>query len=617
MRVPLRRSFTVVVWLTVVVVARLVILTTFPGVWLSARPLVSTVAGAPIRWWRALTGPTLDSFGRLATSQLGFSPTGPKAFTSPLPFTTFSVIDVAQGATMWKNSGAPPPAPLPTTVLGATTAVWVGDFTAFAVPGRYRLVADNGLESFPFSIGTEVHEEATRAVQRAFYFQRAFTAIEPRHAEGPWVHDSDAALAPPGIVKGWHDAGDYSLYNTTAASSLFWLLQAWADFAPADDDTNIPESGNGVPDLLDEMRWELEWLLSSATPSGAFRNSTCLDRYDAYGRNPPHRAAPYVHGEPGTIATARAVGIAAAAARAFAPFDPAFAGVLEEAARRGWALLESRPDEHSDGPTCGAYRQDGDVKAGRAVRMFAAAGLLVLTGEPRFSAAFEANFDDIDQDPSAYHFNAYACLLYLRADAGDPARQTAIRARLRAHADRTVADAITHPFAWAGRYVWGSIGIGFERSGGFTIRQCLDDPLAGARYCRQALANLDYVFGRNIYQLSYVSGLTGTSRSRGHAFHHWLATARVTPFLFPGAVAGGPNERPEPLDGSRPLAWRPAWGYWDDPAMPRDGATAVDGRFTDNDSWSTNELAIGWQAVTLYNLYFARWASQTLAVAAK
>ncbi len=67
---------------------------------------------------------------------------------------------------------------------------------------------------------------------------------------------------------------------------------------------------------------------------------------------------------------------------------------------------------------------------------------------------------------------------------------------------------------------------------------------------------------------------------------------------------------PEPADisvaYSRPI---PVWGYWGDPAMPRDASTPLEGRYTDNDSWSTNELDIDWQAVTLYNLYFARqWA---------
>ena len=84
-------------------------------------------------------------------------------------------------------------------------------------------------------------DSVVRAVQRAFYYQRAFTEIDAGHAQGPWIHPSDAALAPPNVVKGWHDAGDFSLYSASSNSALFWLLSAAADFSPREDDTDIPE----------------------------------------------------------------------------------------------------------------------------------------------------------------------------------------------------------------------------------------------------------------------------------------------------------------------------------------------------------------------------------------
>ncbi|MEP7118377.1 MAG: glycoside hydrolase family 9 protein, partial [Acidobacteriota bacterium] len=300
----------------------------------------------------------------------------------------------------------------------------------------------------------------------------------------------------------------------------------------------------------------------------------------------------------------------AGAATVYDAVDASFAQRLRAAAGRGWAYLEARPDEHSDGATCGAYRQDGDARTGRAVRMFAAAGMLLATGETRFRDAFERNFVAPADEPSPYHFSAYACLLYRRAAAADPTRVAAIDARLAEVAGVIDDAAAAHPFGWTGRYVWGSIAIGFERAG-LLIARCVADPVAARADCMTALASLDYAFGRNSLQFAYVSGVPGVTRGRQHAFHHWLATLGATPFLFPGAVAGGPNEHPEVDDGSRPLAWpRAVWGYWNDPAMPRSDATAIDARYTDNDSWSTNELAIAWQAPALYNLYFAHWAAR-------
>lgn len=571
-----------------------------------ARPLVVRALEYPLELVRAATGPDLQAFTHLAASQVGYPTAAPKAFTSHRAFGSFTIVDHATGRVVW--AGGAPARELETPHLGPVPTVWIGEFTAFATPGRYRIVADNGLTSHPFSVGAEVFDDAIRAVQRAFYFQRAFTPILERHAEGPWTHGDDTAFAPPGVHGGWHDAGDYSLYNMTATAAVFWLLEAYRDFAPTSDDTNIPESGNGVPDLLDEARWELEWLLSTEDRAGGFQNATCLEEYRAYGANPPERTGRYIYGEVGTIATARAVGVLAYASTIYARFDRQFSETLRAAAIRGWLYLEARPHEHSDGPTCPAFRQNGDVRVGRAVRAFAAAGLLLATGRRAYADAFDATFDGIDGDPTPYGFAAYAALLYLRAPTAVPARRAAIESRVRDLADQARADAQAHPFEWTGRYIWGSIAAGFERVGGYAVKRCLIDPDGGAPHCRQALANLDYAFGRNALQFAYVSGIPGVTRGRQRGFHHWLATLRATPYTFPGMVAGGPNQAPETTDGSRPLASPVAiWGYWGDPAMPRDASTPIDQRYTDNDSWSTNEIDINWQAPTLYMLYFGQW----------
>jgi endoglucanase len=576
-----------------------------PSWWPPLKRSIDAVRGDPAWRRRAAAGPEEPPFQRLAASQVGYAPSMTKRFTSPRRFESFQVVRERDGALAFQ--GGPPARAIPTEALGQVTTVWIGDFTPLQAPGRYRIVAA-GLASFPFEVGPGVFDASVRAVQRAFYYQRAFTAIEAAHAEGPWVHPSDAALAPPGVVGGWHDAGDLSLYSASTNSALFWLLSAFADFGPLEDDTDLPESGNGIPDLLDEARWGLEWLLSVQAPSGGFRNTTCQERYGPYGTNRPEGMPPYRAGEVGTIATGRAVGTLAFAATLFRPWDPAFAERCLEAARRGYRDLQAHPGESSDGPTCPAMRQDGDPRIGRDVRMYAAAGLLLATGDPRLRADFEAAYQELDNDPSYLRSNVYAALLYLRAPAGDPARQRAIRQALRRHAALAREEGDRHPFQWAGRTFWGSIAAGFQRTAAFSGQACLEDPAGAAADCEQALANVHHALGRNYQQLAYVSGLPGVTRGRTHAFHHWLAALDARPFLFPGLVAGGPIASPEPGDVSVPHARPiPIWGYRGDPAMPRDGSTPLEGRYTDNDSWSTNELDVDWQGVTLYGLRLARW----------
>jgi len=579
-----------------------------PSVRSALRPLkqaVDKVRGYPASARRAAEGTEPPSFSGLATPQVGYGPAMVKQFSSPAPFRSFQVIGPGGEVAF---EGGPPIREVPTDLLGALQAVWVGDFTPLRTPGRYHIVADNGLASYPFEIGPGVFDPVVRAVQRAFYYQRAFTGIEAKYAHGPWVHASDAALAPPGVVKGWHDAGDFSIYSASANSALFWMLSAAADFSPKEDDTGIPESGNGVPDLLDETRWGLEWLLSVQQPDGGFQNTTCQERYGPYGTNWPERMPPYRPGEVGTIATGRAVGTLAFASVVYRRHDAAFAQRMLAAAVAGDRYLRNRPDEHSDGPTCPAMRQDGDPGIGRDVRMYAAAGLLLATGDPRQGREFEAQYQPLDNDPSYLRSNVAAALIYVRAPAGDPARQRAIREDLRRHAAGVRADGDRHPFQWAGRTFWGSIAAGFQRAAGFSIRACLESPDEAAADCEQAMANVHHALGRNYQLMAYVSGLPGVSRSRTRGFHHWLAALDAKPFLFPGLVAGGPIAAPEPNDVSYPHARPiPIWGYWGDPAMPRDASTPLEGRYTDNDSWSTNEIDVDWQGVALYSFYFARW----------
>lgn len=548
-------------------------------------------------------------FDGLAASQVGYGTHMRKEFSSPKPFTSFQVIRVdAKGETEFR--GGAPIRTIASDDTGAIRTVWVGDFSSLNSEGRYRIVADNGLASFPFDIRIRIFDNALRSVQHVFYYQRAFTDIDAKHAEGPWTHAGDAALAPPGIKKGWHDAGDFSLYSASTNSALFWMLSAFADFAPTDDQTGIPESSNGVPDLLDEARWGLEWLLSMQASSGGFHNTTCQEHYGPYGTNLPESMSPYRLGEIGTTATGRAVGTLAFASALYRGHDPAFADKMLNAAMLGYRFLHDHPAENSDGPTCPAMRQDQMPDIGRDVRMYAAAGMLLATGEARFNTDFEANFQPLENDPSYLRSNVYAALLYLRTRAGNPKRQTSLDGELRRHAAMVVRDGGHNAFGWTGRDFWGSIAAGFQRTAGFSAPRCLQDPLNDAVDCEQILANVHHAFGRNYQLFSYVSGLRGVTRGRRHGFHEWLAALDVQPYLFPGIVAGGPNANPESNDisypGHRP---RPTWRYWGDPAMPRSSATPFAGRYTDNDSWSTNELDIDWQGVTLYNLYLAQWLS--------
>lgn len=552
----------------------------------------------------------------IAASQIGYAPNMRKLFSSPVDFTSFQIVRVSDAAVVY--TGGPSVNRITSTVINGTN-VWVGDFTSVTVPGRYKIVA-GGRESYPFNIGTDVFDQPVRAAQRMLYYQRQFTAITMPYAEGPWVHVSTAPIAPPGVEGGWQEAGNYPIQLALVAQTLQHLLSAWEDFRPMSDTTNIPESGNGIPDILDEARWGLRSVLTMQDTSGGFWTTVCpnngVEGYP-YGTNPPlHGTRPedltqFVKILIATPATAKAIAVLAYASVVYREFDLAFANQCLAAAQHGWTWLQNHAEITDENLPCIAASTGGDPVAMASQRMWAAAGMLYATGDPQYNSAFEANYVNINWIPSYNQTQAYAGRLYLRSPVGLPARKSIVLSQMSALASNAVGAGIAHPFGVSIAYYWGSLNNSLQSSGNYNWKFYLDDHSRTADL-NQSLENIHYVFGRNILNICYVSGLIGATNARVEGFHVWLKSIHVTPFSYPGILAGGPSADPDPND----VTWPPyLYGYYGDSRFPRDASTPIDGRFTDNDSWSTNEPTIGWNAVLVYNLYAAQAVAKNQFVA--
>ncbi len=240
--------------------------------------------------------------------------------------------------------------------------VWQADFSNLRKPGRYT-VEGVGAKSDPFVIGTEVYREALVAGLKQFYFQRCRTALTGPSAE--WHGEKFERTAPCHVHEdvawdlgsypekkrkwkldaGWHDAGNYDMYVPSTAPTAQALLMAFEAHPDLfkDGDLSIPESGNKIPDILDETRWGLRWVLSMQDENGAFRAREAV--YDWNETVPPdkERKPRWVAGI-GTASTAKAVSVLAVASRVYAKHDAAFAKRCEQASRRGWAFLEKHPE---------------------------------------------------------------------------------------------------------------------------------------------------------------------------------------------------------------------------------------------------------------------------------
>lgn len=156
----------------------------------------------------------------------------------------------------------------------------IADFSEFNKPGKYIINIPGVGDSYSFNIEPNVHHNVAAGSIKAYYFMRASIPIEEKYA-GKWKraagHPDDKVLVhasavtqqrPEGTMisspKGWYDAGDYNKYIVNSGISTYTLLALYEDFPEymRTVKLNIPESGNGIPDLLNETLWNLRWMLT-------------------------------------------------------------------------------------------------------------------------------------------------------------------------------------------------------------------------------------------------------------------------------------------------------------------------------------------------------------------
>jgi endoglucanase len=240
--------------------------------------------------------------------------------------------------------------------------VWQVDLSDLRAPGRYRVVVAGTTQSDLFLIEPGLYGRAVQAGAKSFYFQRCRTALLPPsaswhsrdyarpgacHAHGEVGWDIDAHPKKGRRFRlqgGWHDAGNYDMYvpSTAVAAHTLLLAQEWAPALFGDGTLTIPESKNGVPDLLDEVRYGLRWILSLQESSGVFRHSETVTDHSPPVPPDQDRTVRWV-AQRSSSATAKAVAVLALAGRLFGESDRAFAARCSSAARRGWAFLRAHP----------------------------------------------------------------------------------------------------------------------------------------------------------------------------------------------------------------------------------------------------------------------------------
>ncbi len=217
---------------------------------------------------------------------------------------------------------------------------------------------------------------------RAFYGQRCGTAVDmgPEfpgyshpacHLHGEF-HPSSGAKGPRDNIGGWHDAGDYGRYMVNSGITTGTLLWTWEIYGQKlkNISLKIPESGNGTPDILNEARWNLEWMLKMQDGDGGAWHKQTSEHFPGFIAPEDDKlpsevigtgAAPYKS----TCATADLAAVGAIAARVYQPYDAKFAAQALEAARRAWAWTEKYPNVTFRNPPGRRHRRVRRCEAAR------------------------------------------------------------------------------------------------------------------------------------------------------------------------------------------------------------------------------------------------------------
>jgi endoglucanase len=579
---------------------------------------LSLKSGATLVPYAPNTGP------RVRVNQLGYLPFGPKGATLVTPAATpLRWRLLAEGGAVVARGRSEPHGVDATSGLN----VHVIRFDRVHRVGRfYRLEADGEL-SHPFDIDADVYQSLRSDAFLFFYAQRSGIAIdgsllgeEYARAAGhvgvaPNQGDVAVPCMPPArsltaygepwtcgytldVSGGWYDAGDHGKYVVNGGISTAQLLSTYerslhargaSRRALGDGSLAIPEQGNGVPDVLDEARWELEFLLRMQVPdgqplAGMVHHKIHDNAWSGLPLDPALDPLPRELHRPSTAATLNLAAAAAQGARLYRRYDAAFAERLLAAARRAWDAALVYPAIYapgSDGQGGGSY---SDADASDEL-YWAAAELYLTTHEAPYLDAVLASPHHTGPVFELNGFSWARVAALGRLDlASVPSPLPGARAVRRSVLDAadallglTLAQAWGQPYAPTGNWVWGSTS---QILNNLVVLGTAHDLSGEESYRRAVIEGADFLLGRNALNLSYITGYGDVFSQNQHSRIFGAQLNGEMPHPPIGSIAGGPNSALQDPVARQLLA----------------GCVGQLCYVDDINSYSTNEIAINWNA---------------------
>lgn len=478
-------------------------------------------------------------------NQKGYIPGRKKSAVIPFPAESFELLS-ADGSVVYIGK---------TTYFGFDEAsgdeVYTADFSVFDRTGKYRVHAGNGY-SAEFEISEDIYTDVCRDTLKAFYYLRCGCSLDQAHAgvyEHAPCHTAPAVLwenhsIQKEVTGGWHDAGDYGRYVTAGAAALAHLLYAYKMFPEAFEQlkTNIP-SDSGLPDLLAECKVELLWIMKMQQDDGGVYHKATTKGHAPFIMPEEDTAQMYLL-PVSSSATADTAAVCALAAGIYRSFDTPLADQLQACAELAYNWLEKHPDFLFINPkecTTGGYGEQDDTDN----RCWAAAELYALTGAEKYHRDFHRlSRHEFSKTALGYgETGGFASLAYLLSQCPDKSIETSELLK-KAFLDRAIR--LSEQSGRCGyktaislrEYCWGSNMNVLKAGMTFIIAAKL---CGREEFSDYALAQMDYILGKNAMGISYISGIGEYSVN----YPHYRPAAADNVEKCPGGmVSGGPNRHP-------------------------------------------------------------------------
>lgn len=481
------------------------------------------------------------------------------------------------------------------------------DFSDITTPGCYYILAGNGEKSHTFQISDDVYQKLKHDLAKAFYYQRCGCALTSEHAgiythaachTAPAIFVEDYISQTPDpasfdMTGGWHDAGDFGRYTSAGAVALAHLLYAYELFPKKlQMNLNIPESGNSLPDLLNECLYELKWMLKMQSPSGGcYHKLTAFNHADFIMPEEDHDR--FLIYPVSSMATADFAAVMALASRVYADLLPDFSKAALNASRKAWDWLEENPYigfHNPEGSNTGEYDDECDLDE----RLWASAELLRTDKEN--TAVYLKRFMEYSKSPvSKTDFGwtdvsgfATLTLLFDPLHSAEELEED-YRKLLFEEADRLcgLQSVSGYELAMAPEdFVWGSNMTVCNRAMLLILASLLSQGEAAEKYRNGALNQLHYLLGRNALDISYVTGFGENAFKNPH---NRSTFADGIDLPMPGWVSGGPFKTP--CDPAAMAAIPP-------------GTPPMKCYVDHVDSYSTNEITIYWNSPAVFMTAF-------------